>query len=202
MARKKAATQELARNQKLKEVPKTYETLEDCIEARLKYAQSVYEDTDFLTLRCSAANYIENNVCEPLEYCVWKKSHKDPMTAQDLKDVFSLLIKITNAFNKKVRYEPTLATFCRLADISITTFNNYTYTVDELGETAQIIQDYFKGSLMQIMLNGNVHPAAGQFIGKALLGMREGDNSNLNINVIGSEVSLGDILAEYEKNKK
>ena len=82
------------------------------------------------------------------------------------------------------------------------TFNAYTYQNDDLGDTAMIIQDYFRASLMQTMINGNIHPAAGQFIGKAALGMREGDSSNLNINVIGSEVSLSDILSEYEKNKK
>lgn len=198
----KKATKDLARNQKLKEVPKVYETMEDCIAARLKSAKKLCESTDFLTLRCSAANYIENNVLGPLEYCEWKKTHKNPFTAQDLKDIFNLLLQITNVFNEKVRYEPTIATFCRLACLSMNTFNAYTYQNDDLGDMAMIIQDYFKASLMQTMINGNIHPAAGQFIGKAALGMREGDSSNLNINVISSEVSLSDILSEYEKNKK
>ena len=52
------------------------------------------------------------------------------------------------------------------------------------------------------MMTGEYNPVAGSFLGKATLGMKEQDNAQTNINIIGTDMKLEDILADYQKNLK
>ena len=105
-------------------------------------------------------------------------------------------------FSEKTRYVPNIFTFCRLLGISSQTFSNWTYENTERGEMARIAQDYYRNLLTQTIYSGELHPASGAFIGKATLGMREFDGSTTNINIVSTEKSVADIMAELEKARK
>lgn len=201
MGRKRKEIQELSGNKMPTKEIKVYETYEECEADRIKLAEEFLNKTDFSTLHGNPAVYVDNKLCKPLEYFVYGKSHGRFLSAEDLQNCFDLLLRISDNVNKVVRFDPTIASYCRMLGITMYTFNQYTYQKNPLGETALMIQDYFKGSLAQGMTNGFIHPAAGSYLGKAMLGMKEQDGQNININVIGGEMSLDDILAEYEKNK-
>lgn len=89
-----------------------------------------------------------------------------------------------------------------MLSVSTQTFNNWTYENNDKGEVARQIQDWFKSILVQGMLTGEYDSRAGAFLGKAVLGMKEDDGSQTNINIIGSDMKLEDILADYQKNLK
>ena len=53
------------------------------------------------------------------------------------------------------------------------------------------------------MLTGEYDSRAGAFLGKAVLGMKEDDGSQTNINIIGSDMKLEDIHdLVYEKDEE
>lgn len=65
-----------------------------------------------------------------------------------------------------------------------------------------MIQDYFKSMLLQGMAVGEINPVAGSFIGKTSLGMKEDSGQQINVNVIGNDISLEQILSDWEKRRK
>ena len=199
MARKPKLPEEL---KKKDPVVLRYEEYEPCESDFLKTAKEKSEDVDFTALRCNLPAWIEDNIIEPLPYFVDRKRKGLEFSSQDLENVLKLSGKITKMFGESVGYVPTIYTFCKLLGISNQTFSNWSYENSERGEMARIVQDHYRNLLIQTMYSGEIHPAAGAFIGKASLGMREFDGSTTNINIVTTEKSVADIMKELEEARK
>lgn len=199
MARKPKTPVEIKKNEP---VVLRYENYEPCEADFLKKTRKIVDETDFLDLRCNHSVWIENNAIAPLEYFVDRKRKGIDFQAVDLENALNLSAKIGTMFSEKTRYVPNIFTFCRLLGISSQTFSNWTYENTERGEMARIAQDYYRNLLTQTIYSGELHPASGAFIGKATLGMREFDGSTTNINIVSTEKSVADIMAELEKARK
>lgn len=173
-----------------------------CKDEFINKATELCTSTDFILLRCNHSLFIENKLIKPLNYYICKKAHNVKFTEVDIENTMQIIDTITDIFSTKTRYQPTIITFCRLMNISTSTFNNWCLENNERGEAARIVQDYFKSTLSQSLITGEINPVAGSFIGKTTLGMKENDGNNTNINIIGSDIAFEDIMAEYEKNRK
>lgn len=185
--------------QKKEVATKKYATLEKCTDIFYSRVKKIYDETDFMAMRCSHSWWIENNIVAPLEYFKERKGERGLYGEEELTKTFNLLLDITNLYNGKTRYQPNVISFCRMLDISTTTWNNWSFENNDRGELVRKITDYFKTILTQGMANGEINPVAGQFIGKTMLGMKESDGNNLNINIIGGELSVSDIMEQYKK---
>lgn len=199
MARKPKTPVEIKKNEP---VVLRYENYETCEADFLKKTRKIVDETDFLDLRCNHSVWIENNAIAPLEYFADRKRKGIDFQAVDLENALNLSAKIGTMFSEKTRYVPNIFTFCRLLGISSQTFSNWTYENTERGEMARMAQDYYRNLLTQTIYSGELHPASGAFIGKATLGMREFDGSTTNINIVSTEKSVADIMAELEKARK
>lgn len=201
MARKPKIADELV-VQKPEKKELVYSTYEQC---ETEYLNTFYHDVsliDFDDIRCNKANYIESRFLTPLPYFIERKAHNKTATAEDLSKLMETLRKITLKLSENTRFQPTIFTFCKMLNISTQTFNNWSYENNDRGEMVRQIQDYFKSIIAQGMLTGEYNPVAGSFLGKATLGMKEQDTAQTNINIIGTDMKLEDILADYQKNLK
>lgn len=201
MARKKQLPVELSKN-KRELLDITYDNFDDFKQKYILNAKNICENTDFLELKCNKSIWVENNIMKPMEYYLQRKSHNVGFSEEDLSKTLTLVEELTNIVNERTRYQPTILTYCRMLCVSHTTFSKWIYENNERGEQARLIQDYFKSLLTQNLISDEIQPASGAFIGKTLLGMRENDGQNMNINIFGGDVSFEDIMAEYEKNIK
>lgn len=179
-----------------------YENYCDCEADFIKKTEEIRDKTDFLDLRCNHSVWIENNAIAPLEYFVDRKRKGINFTAEDIENAIALSGKITQIFSEVTRYAPTIFTFCKLLGVSSQTFSNWTYENSPKGEAARMAQDHFRNLITQTMYSGELHPASGAFIGKATLGMREFDGTTTNINIVTTEKSVADIMADLEKARK
>ena len=191
---------------KIKKKVPTPLTILDFGEAKSKFLADVSQkiaDTDFATLRVGATWWINNNILRQMDYFRERLLRRDNYWDDNqLKEAFEMLIEITNMLNEKIRYQPQIGDFCRIIGVTQQTFNDWTFQNNERGEQARYIQDYFKSMLVQGMAVGEINPVAGSFIGKTTLGMKEEPSASVNINVLGADLSVEDILANYEKNRK
>lgn len=173
-----------------------------------KYIEKVrglVEETDFakVSSKCNTTWWINNNVIVQMDYFRERLARRDNYwNDNQLQEAFDMLLEITNILNEKSRYQPQIGDFCRIIGVTQSTFNQWTYENNERGEQARMIQDYFKSMLTQAMAVGEINPVAGSFIGKTTLGMKEDAGMQINVNVIGNDISLEDILADYEKKRK
>lgn len=197
MARKAKLPAELGKQKK----ELAYKTFEDCEKEYVERVRDLYEETDFTMLRCNQSNYIENRFIKPFGYFVERK-YNNVFTPEELMKAYNLLNELTVMMSERTRFQPNIFTFCKFLGISHQTFTNWTYENNDKGEVARQIQDYFKSTIVQGMLTGEYNPVAGSFIGKATLGMKENDGSQTNINIVGTDMKLEDILADYQKNRK
>lgn len=199
----------MRKSEKLPELKKkqpTAITIVDFAEAKAKYIENVsriVEETDFLMLKSSVTLWINNNIIKQMDYFRERLARRDNYWDENqLKEAFEMLIEITNILNTKVRYQPQIGDFCRIIGITQSTFQYWVNENNERGEQARYIQDYFKSMLLQAMAVGDINPVAGSFIGKTSLGMKEDAAPQVNVNVIGTDLSLEKIMADYEKNRK
>lgn len=200
----------MAKKQKLpaelKKKPKSELTTFDFSAEKQKYIDNVreiVENTDFLMLKCGTTWWINNNVLLQMQYFKERLARRDNYWDENqLQEAFEMLIEITNILNQKVRYQPQIGDFCRIIGITQSTFNQWTYENNDRGEQARMIQDYFKSMLLQGMAVGEINPVAGSFIGKTSLGMKEDSGQQINVNVIGNDISLEQILSDWEKRRK
>lgn len=200
----------MAKKQKLpaelKKKPKNELTTFDFATEKQKYVDNVreiVENTDFLMLKCGTTWWINNNVLLQMQYFKERLARRDNYWDENqLQEAFEMLIEITNILNQKVRYQPQIGDFCRIIGITQSTFNQWTYENNDRGEQARMIQDYFKSMLLQGMAVGEINPVAGSFIGKTSLGMKEDSSQQINVNVIGNDISLEQILSDWEKRRK
>lgn len=197
MARKPKLPEELKKQKK----ELVYKSLEECANEYVERIRNLCDETDFTMIRCNQSNYIENLFIKPLGYFVERK-HSGNINPDEISKAYDLLNHITVILSEKTRFQPTIFTFCKLLGISYQTFNNWTYENNEKGEVARQIQDRFKSIIVQGMLTGEYHPIAASFVGKATLGMKENDGNQTNINIVGTDMKLEDILADYQKNRK
>lgn len=160
------------------------------------------DNTKFNELKCNHSWWIENNIIKTIPYFEEKKAHKIAIDETDMEETLKYLVDVTNVLNNQTRYQPTVLTFCRLLGISTSTFNNWSNENNERGETARLIQDYFRSMLAQGLATGELNPLSGMFIGKSTLGMRENDAPQMNFNFINTDMSVEDIMAEFSKNRK
>ena len=137
-----------------------------------------------------------------MQYFVERKGGNTSISAEDLMEAMDTLRQITLMLSESTRFQPTIYSLCKMLSVSTQTFNNWTYENNDKGEVARQIQDWFKSILVQGMLTGEYDSRAGAFLGKAVLGMKEDDGSQTNINIIGSDMKLEDSLADYQKNLK
>lgn len=199
MARKPKLPEELKKKEPI--VPR-YEDFNSC---KLDFYEKVTrfcEEEDYGCVNTNTSVWIENNIIRPLEYFTDRKRKGIEYTAEDIYNAIDVVENITKMLNAKVRYAPTLFTICRILSISSHTFGNWTYENTDRGEAARIAQDYCRNLLTQTMYTGELHPAAGAFIGKATLGMREFDGSTTNINIVSTEKSVSEIMQELEQARK
>ena len=199
MARKPALSKELVPRQKRELV---YNDFETCKKDYLDEIRREISTMDFDDLRCNKSNYIEGKLIKPMQYFVERKGGNTSVSAEDLSGAMDTLRQITLMLSESTRFQPTIYTLCKIVYISTQTFNNWTCENNEKGEMARQIQDYFRSILVQGMLTGEYDSRAGTFLGKATLGMKEDDGSQTNINIIGTDMRLEDILADYQKNLK
>jgi len=200
----------MAKKQKLpaelKKKPKSELTTFDFSAEKQKYIDNVreiVENTDFLMLKCGTTWWINNNALLQMQYFKERLARRDNYWDENqLQEAFEMLIEITNILNQKVRYQPQIGDFCRIIGITQSTFNQWTYENNDRGEQARMIQDYFKSMLLQGMAVGEINPVAGSFIGKTSLGMKEDSGQQINVNVIGNDISLEQILSDWEKRRK
>lgn len=200
----------MAKKQKLpaelKKKPKSELTTFDFSVEKQKYIDNVreiVENTDFLMLKCGTTWWINNNALLQMQYFKERLARRDNYWDENqLQEAFEMLIEITNILNQKVRYQPQIGDFCRIIGITQSTFNQWTYENNDRGEQARMIQDYFKSMLLQGMAVGEINPVAGSFIGKTSLGMKEDSGQQINVNVIGNDISLEQILSDWEKRRK
>lgn len=179
-----------------------YNNLGDNLQEYKQAIARFVEDTDFTMIRTNTSNYIENTVVKPIQYFVERVHRGYTVTDTDIDNVLGLVQEMVTSFSEKTRFQPTVFTFCKLMGVSSRTFENWSFENNERGEAVRRVQDYFKNILAQGMLTGEYNPVAGSFIGKSTLGMKEQDASQMNINIIGSDMSLEDIMADYQKNNK
>lgn len=197
MARKPKLPEELKKQKK----ELVYNSLEECANEYVERIRNLCDETDFTMIRCNQSNYIENLFISPLGYFAERKRSGN-INPDEILEAYNLLNHITIILSEKTRFQPTIFTFCKLLGISYQTFNNWTYENNEKGEVARQIQDRFKSIIVQGMLTGEYHPIAASFVGKATLGMKENDGNQTNINIVGTDMKLEDILADYQKNRK
>nr|DAW95256.1 MAG TPA: DNA-packaging protein [Bacteriophage sp.] len=179
-----------------------YNDLETCKTEYLDEIRREISEIDFDDLRCNKSNFIEGKIIKPMKYFVERKGGNTSISAEDLMGAMDTLRQITLMLSESTRFQPTIYSLCKMLSISTQTFNNWTYENNDKGEVARQIQDWFKSILVQGMLTGEYDSRAGAFLGKAVLGMKEDDGSQTNINIIGSDMKLEDILADYQKNLK
>ena len=179
-----------------------YNDLETCKTEYLDKIRREISEIDFDDLRCNKSNFIEGKIIKPMQYFVERKGGNTCISAEDLMEAMDTLRQITLMLSESTRFQPTIYSLCKMLSISTQTFNNWTYENNDKGEVARQIQDWFKSILVQGMLTGEYDSRAGAFLGKAVLGMKEDDGSQTNINIIGSDMKLEDILADYQKNLK
>lgn len=201
MARRTPAQKSLAKIKENQGLPMTYGTIDDCVVDYLKRVETLIDGTDWIDMRCNKSIWIENNIFTPMLYLREKKSKKFAIDENDMEKTLEVVLKITNMLAPYTRYTPTLVSYCRVLCVSTSTFDNWTLENSDKGEKAREIQDYFKGILLQGLTTGEYNPVAGSFIGKTTLGMKENDGSKTSINVIATEMSLDQIMKEYEKNR-
>lgn len=202
MPKKPNLPKELTKNKKKELLPITYSSFEECKNEYIDEIKELYNKTNFEDIKSNRSLWIENNVIKTLPYFAQRHSHNIGYSAEDLDNTLDVLLEICRIYNKTTRYQPTIYTFCRLLGISSGTFTQWKYENNERGEKSREVEDFFKSRLSQGMITGEIHPAAGAFIGKATLGMKEADGQQMNINIIGADLSFEEIMAEYEKNKK
>ena len=179
-----------------------YNDLETCNTEYLDKIRREISEIDFDDLRCNKSNFIEGKIIKPMQYFVERKGGNTSISAEDLMEAMDTLRQITLMLSESTRFQPTIYSLCKMLSVSTQTFNNWTYENNDKGEVARQIQDWFKSILVQGMLTGEYDSRAGAFLGKAVLGMKEDDGSQTNINIIGSDMKLEDILADYQKNLK
>lgn len=179
-----------------------YNDLETCKTEYLDKIRREILEIDFDDLRCNKSNFIEGKIIKPMQYFVERKGGSASVSAEDLMEAMDTLRQITLMLSESTRFQPTIYSLCKMLGVSTQTFNNWTYENNDKGEVARQIQDWFKSILVQGMLTGEYDSRAGAFLGKAVLGMKEDDGSQTNINIIGSDMKLEDILADYQKNLK
>lgn len=200
MARKKEMLPELKRKKPTELTEMSF------AEAKEKYLANVSQlvaTTDFMALRSNPVLWINNNIVKQMDYFKERMARRDNYWDENqLREAFEMLIDITNLLVDKVRYQPQIGDFCRIIGITQHTFNAWTNENNERGEQARYIQDYFKSMLLQAMATGDINPVAGSFIGKTTLGMKEDVGTQVNVNVIGSDLTLDQIMENYEKNRK
>ena len=198
MARKPKLPEELGKKKSVI----VYGSYQECEKEYLEKFRHDLALVDFDDLRCNKSNYIENRFIKPMQYFVERKGGNYTVNAEDLESAMKTLNEITLMLSEHTRFQPTIFTLCKMLHVSTQTFNNWTYENNDKGETARQIQDYFKNIIAQGMMTGEYNPVAGSFLGKATLGMKEQDNAQTNINIIGTDMKLEDILADYQKNLK
>lgn len=179
-----------------------YDNLDDNVDEYRQAIAHFVDDTDFTMIRSNTSNYIENTFIKPLQFFVERRHRGYSATDEDIDKVLYLVQEMVTSFSEKTRFQPTVFTFCKLMGISSRTFDNWSCENNERGEAVRRVQDYFKNILAQGMMTGEYNPVAGSFIGKSTLGMKEQDTSQMNINIIGTDMSLEDIMADYQKNNK
>lgn len=180
--------------------PITCKTLTPCVNKLIRSAEKFVDEGEFDRISGNVSVYIENQIMRPFEYYKQRKAHSYAYQPEDLANMLNVLVETTNIINKKVRYTPTLLTYCRLLCISTSTFNTWTGLNDDKGEQARLVQDYFRSTLTQGMITNEINPAAGTFIGKSVLAMKDSEGQQTNINIIGDNRTVDEILADYEKN--
>lgn len=179
-----------------------YDKLDDNIDEYKQAIAKFVEETDFTSIRTNTSNYIENTLITPLQYFTERRYRGYVVSDEDIDKSLQMVQNMVTIFSEKTRFQPTVYTFCKILGISSRTFDNWACENNERGEAIRRVQDYFKSILAQGMMTGEYNPVAGSFIGKATLGMKEQDASQTNINIIGTDMSLEDILADYSKNSK
>lgn len=181
-------------------IPPATISYEESARKFLAKAQVIADETDFSNIRSNKSLWIENKVIEPLQYFVEQKAHQHTYTEDDLANVLDVVIRLCNIFGDKVRYQPTIYTYCRLLNVSTRAFYGWTVENDDRGTQARVVQDYFRSILTQGLMANDINPAAGAFVGKATLQMKESDTQQLNINVFNGDLSVEDIMQDYAKN--
>ena len=203
MAKNKKTYNEIATGKPDKVKELTYSSRDECLEFQRAKILTHIMEIDFKDMYCNKAQWIESNLIQELQYFKETKSNNyNPINAEDLLKTFELLMQITSEINKKTAYCPTIMTFLKMLTISSSTFDRWLGEINEKGEAARQIQDYFKGLLAQGMLSGEYNPVAGSFIGKTTLGMRENDGNNLNVAIYAENMSVEEIIKEYDENQK
>lgn len=122
-------------------------------------------------------------------------------TVDTLHICFSVFKEIIRLINEEHKYYPTTADFCTFIGCTTVSFNAWARGTGEKSTLINKVLDYLRGGIMQGMLHNEVFGMNGMFIGKADLGMREGDNQVNILNATFTETSIEDILKEYQANK-
>lgn len=192
---------EIATGVKKKKEVAPFDSLEDCFVAYTQKIEEKLANVDFDDMMCNKQQWIEQNIIPRLSYTRYIKK-RQLVSEEILTDCLDFLKKITEMINKRTVYSPSVLTFCIMVGISSDSLSQWYCENNARGEAVRIIFDYFRGLLTQGLQSGEYDAKSAGFIGKATLGMKETDGTQTNINIIAPEMSVQDILKEYEKNKK
>lgn len=201
MARPKKVVQEL---QVVKEANTlVYKDFDTAKADYLDHAKKIISGTDFLAMKVSPTWWINNNIIKPMQYFKERRSRRDSFwTNNELEQAFELLIQITNLINEETRYQPQIGDYCRMLGITQSTFYQWTYENNERGEQARFVQDYFRSMLAQGICTGEINAVAGSFVGKTMLGLKEDNGTQININVASDSLTVDEIMEKYHALKK
>lgn len=176
-------------------------TMREHVQAAKESAIKLIQDHDFDSSIGSGAAYISNNVILPPEYFVSRQGVA--RTAEELAEAYNAFNEICNEANKYTVFAPTINTFCAFCCITTNTLKEIANERNERGKVATMILERLSDRLMQNIMSGKIQTIGGIFVAKANFGMRDNENTNINIvNVQNTPTSVDDILKEFTENTK
>lgn len=185
---------------KPKALPKDFGELEVCIEDYQKSSLRKIDNIDFESFEGNLQVYISNTFFQTCEY--FKNRHHQELTKEDYEIGFNAFNKVLSKLNEKTVYNATTYTFSQFMGIAERTLKKHSEQNNPRGNVVRLILDKLAENHLQTLQGDRINAVSGIFIAKAVHGLRDNENPNINIlNINSSSKSVEDIMAEYTNSK-
>ena len=177
--------------------PKNIDDFTASLQERVKESIKIVNDIDTDEFQGSLPSHIVINVFKPCDYL--KNRRNKEYNDEDYRVGFECFMQILEKLNKVVSFTPTPITFAQFMGITKQTFKLHAEEQTDRGAEARRIWDILTEIHTQNMYANAINPVVGIFTGKALLGLRDNENPNINImNVTTTQKSVDDIINDYK----
>ncbi len=123
------------------------------------------------------------------------------LTNDELFIAFDEYKKVMLLINQKVRYTPSIQSFCSFIGISTQMYKNYLNdTDDERRNIMQMIDDYITGSILGASQRREIDSSTSMFVVKAQHGIVE-QPQRMEIAITKANFDIDDIMSDIEKIK-